>query len=249
MPALENDLGLKLDEQDARDLIAARTAERTARIAANDHNRKKLRAERAKGAEHKDAKDADKASTDAHTLADSHKMTFDAKVAAVKAKHAVTDDAAETLHDAGQGLLILKAQATVAVRGPGPAIERKRIAMPDADCDAYAASYARGCAASDAAVDLQRQINDYLASHEPLAMQPGGEPAPEPQALLDLRAAFAAQVAVMKAEMTAQGAIVQKALAGEEVTYSVRTDIATGEIVLGDRPPDLEPEPETKPEG
>jgi hypothetical protein len=241
---MENDLALKLDHEDARALIAARIAERNARIEANNHNRKKLRAEKAKGAEHKDAKDADKASKDAHALADSHKATFETKVAAVKAKHSVTDDAAETLHDAGQGLLILKAQATVAVKGPGPAIERKRIEMPDADCDTYATSYATMCAASDEATDLQRQINDYLVSHEPPALSPGGEPAPEPQALLDLRAAFAAKVAVTKAEMTKQGEIVQKALAGETVTYSVRSDIATGEIVLGDKPADLVPEKE-----
>jgi len=223
---------LKLDAVHLSPLLAARIAERSARIAANDAARKVFRKEQGG----KDAKAEKDTKTAALTAADGHKAAFDAAKEQAKAAHAATGVYAEELFDLGRGVLILREQAEVKVAGRPP-VERKRIPIADKDYDLYATSYALSCAADDEAADLARQIEDYRTEHPALFAGSPGEPPPVDPTYEALKSALAAKRALIEVEHAKQGVIVQKALGGESADcYYVGIDTASGEIVLGDRP-------------
>jgi hypothetical protein len=232
MPALETDRLLKLDPADHASLLAARIAERDATILANDAERKRARA--AKDA--KPTKPAEDAKTAALTTATTEEGKFAAKVAEVKVKHAATDvQAADEGHDIARGAYVMKAGPLLSGLAP---IEDKRLKVPDADCDAWVASYRASVRAGFEAFDLQRQINEYEAAHPKIDGEPG-KLIPEPEALLALRAALKAQQDVARAEQAKQGVIFAATLAaaGERVgDYSYVRMGTEGEIVLGHNP-------------
>jgi len=234
--ALEDDLELVCGDVDATALINARIGRVQSVIKANDEARKKLRA----AAGSPEALAADVAQVAALAQVDSYAAAYAAKVAAVKTAHAVTATAAEEHFDPSRGHLILKAQPTVATPGPGPAVIRKRVPMDDKSCDQFAAAYSAHCTAGDLAVNLQRQIDDYLAAHPPIDGEPGHS-IPEPEALLALRDALDVQVEARAAAEAIMGAITSEVLKDErgKVWFSQFVDIATGEIVLGDRPAEM----------
>jgi hypothetical protein len=242
MPALTNDLDLKLDHAAAQALLRARIDERTKLIERNDAARKLARklaelpapAQDSPGIKALQAKVAD-----AQTAANTHKAAFEAAKASAKVAHAVTATPAEEHFDPARGVLALKANPTALVQGR-PAVERKRLAMDDKQCDEYAASYTKSCAAADEAFDLQRQIEDYRAAHPALFAGSPGEPPPVDPAYEALKAALADRQTIIAEEHARQGAIVQAVLAAakEQVNYSLRIDIASGEVVLGNRPTD-----------
>jgi len=238
MPTLDHDLILKLDPKDHDDLLAARIAERDASIVANDHARRQARAEAKDGAGAKSATDAEAAKTAALTTAMSHEDTFTEKVAEVKAKHAAADlTAADEGHDIASGTWVLKAEVKLSGLAP---IEDLHLPMDDRQADDFVASYRASVRASFEGMDLQRQVNEYEAAHPKIDGEPG-KLIPEPQALLDLRAALKAKQDVVKAERDKQGVIFAAVLAAAGVkvgdyTYSrMSTD---GEIVLGRNPLD-----------
>jgi len=229
------DLELKLAAAHLDPMLAARIAERTAKIQANDANRKLERATALGPAGATDAAKATTAKNAALATAATQATAYDAAKTAAKTAHAATGAYAEEVLDLGRGVLVLRAVAEAKLQGPPPK-ERKQLKISDADCDAYAASYALGCAASDEATDLARQLEDYRAAHPALfAGAPGGEPPPVDPVYEQLKVDLAAQQAVVQTEMAKQGAIVQRALGAEPVTYYLAVSIATGEIVLGDR--------------
>jgi hypothetical protein len=236
MPALDHDLILKLDPADHAALLAARIAERDAAIVARDAARKQARATAKDGAAAKSATDAKAAKDAALTTASTHEATVAATVVAVKAKHAATDlQAADEGHDIASGTYVLKAGAKL--QGLAPIIDRT-LPLDDKQADDFVLSYRASVRASFEGSDLQRQVNEYEAAHPKVDGEPGGL-IPEPQALLDLRAALAAKQATVRAEMDTQGAIFAAVLAAagvraEDYTYTrMSTD---GEIVLGRNP-------------
>lgn len=230
---------LKLDAEHLSPLLAARIAQVTATIQANDANRRKARASALGAAGATDAAKAQADLTTACTAKSVARADYSNAMVLAKAAHnALESDYAEELLDLGRGVLILREQAEAQVRGLPP-VERKRIQIPDKDCDLYAASYALSCAAGDEAADLARQVEDYKAAHPALFTGPG-EPPPVDPDYEALKAALDVKVAAVQAEQARQGAIVQKALGSEQVTYYMAVNIATGEIVLGDRPEDKE---------
>jgi len=225
---------LKLGAVHLDPLLAARIAERTAKIQANDAERRKLRATALGPA---GAADAAKAQTDltaASTAAAVAHANYGNAMALAKAAHDAEENYAEELFDLGRGVLILREQAETQVRGLPP-VERKRIKIDDKECDLYATSYALSCTASDEATDLARQVEDYKAAHPALFAAGPGEPPPVDPVFEALKTALADKAALVQSEQAKQGAIVQKVLGGEVVGYYMRVDIAAGEIVLGDK--------------
>ncbi len=228
------DRHLKLDPADHAALLAARIAERDATILAKDAERKRLRAV----AGGKATKPAEDAKTAALTTATTEEGKFAAKVAEVKVKHAATDvQTSDEGHDIAQGAYVLRTGPRLS--GLAPIID-KRLPLTDADCDAWVASYRASVRATFEGMDLQRQINEYLAAHPPVDGEPG-HLIPEPQALLDLRDALATRQKVVDEEKAARAAICAAVYekAGEkpgDYTYRREIDPATGEIVLGRNP-------------
>jgi hypothetical protein len=220
---------LVLDDADATAYVAARIQERQEQIQHNVAKRKAARQEKAG----KDAKAEKDAAATAEAKVTAKTAAKAALHAAIKAKHGATATYAEEVFDHGQGRLILREHPEMKVQGR-PAVERKRLTIPDADCDVLAATYAAECTASDQATNVQRQIDAFIFAR-PLYQSVPGTPDPEPEALLALRTALDGYVATVQTERARGGEIVAKVLAGESA-YSVRVDIATGEIVLGDKP-------------
>jgi hypothetical protein len=236
MPALDHDLLLKLDPADHAALLAARIAERDAAILAHDHERKRVRAEQAKGANHADTKKAEKDKADTLVVAKTHEDAHAAKVAEVKAKHFASElTCADEGHDIASGTYVLKAEAKLS--GLAPIIDRT-LPLDDKQCDEFVASYRASVRAGFEGMDLTRQVNEYLAAHPPVDGEPG-KLIPEPQALLDLRAALKAKQDSVKAEMAKQGVIFAAVLqaAGAKAGDYTYTRMSTeGEIVLGRNP-------------
>lgn len=234
MPALETDRLLKLDPADHSALLAARIAERDAAILANDAERKRLRAV-AGGKATKPAEDAKAAAL--ATVA-THEAAFAAAITAIKVGYEVDDlECSDEGHDIASGTYVLKAGPLLS--GLAPIIE-KRLPLTDAQCDTWIASYRVTARLSFEMPDIQRQINEYLVAHPPILGEPG-HLIPEPQPLLDLRAALAAKQATTRDEQAKQSAIVTAVLAAagekaESYSYLKIIDTATGEIVLGRNP-------------
>jgi len=238
MPALDHDLALRLDPADHAALLAARIAERDATILARDAERKQARATAKDGAGAKSATDAATAKTAALTTASTHEATVAATVAAVKVKHAAADlQAQDEGHDIVQGAWVMKAEAKR--QGMNP-IEDVRLPLDDKQADDFVASYRASVRASFEGMDLQRQVTEYVAAHPKVDGEPG-KLIPEPQALLDLRAALAGKQEAVKAEQEKQGAIFAAVLAASGVKagdYSYSRMSTDGEIVLGRNPLD-----------
>ena len=238
MPALETDRILKLDPADHSALLAARIAERDAAIAANDAARKQARAEAKDGKTAKSATDAKAVKETLLTTATAHEATFAGTVVEVKVKHAATDLIAQDEgHNIVTGEYVMKSEAKLSGLAP---IEDKRLKVPDADCDAWVASYRLSVRAGFEGADLQRQVNEYEAAHPKIDGEPGKLIA-EPEALLDLRKALADKVELGRTEQGKQAAIVAAVMAAageraEDYSYVRAIDTATGEIVLGRNP-------------
>lgn len=235
MPALETDLLLKLDPADHSAMLAARIAERDATISANDAERKRVRLAQ----DAKPTKPAEDAKTAALATAATHETAIATTVANVKAKHNAADlQVSDEGHNIASGEYVLKAGPLLS--GLAPIID-KRLKVPDADCDAWVASYRLSVRAGFEGMDLQRQIVEYEKAHPKIDGEPG-KLILEPQALLDLRAALAAKVATARTEQSKQATIVATvmAAAGEkfaDYSYAKVIDVESGEIVLGRNPP------------
>ena len=262
MPVLDTDLVLTLSDADATALVTARMLERQQLIRRNDQQRQLTRklaelptppprtpSRRSRGsqltrklaelptpAQNSPAVVALKASmTKARAAAGQHRRAFNAALATAKARHGVTATPAAEYFDAGQGTLVLLAQPPELAPGQ-PAVERQRIAMTDADCDAMAAAYASECTAHDQTANAARQANQYWEAHPALSIGVLGEPPPVDPAYEALATARAGYLATGRAAAAVQAEIVQRTLGAEQVRYSLRVDLATGELVLGDRP-------------
>jgi hypothetical protein len=230
------DLTLKLDHAHAQALLAARKSERTKLIERNDWSRKLARklAELPTPAQDSPGVLALKAKVaEAQAAADTQRVAFDAAKATAKAAHGAAGAYAEELFDPAAGTLKLIEVPEPKVTGRVRA-DAKRLALADAQCDEYAASYAASCAATDDAFDLGRQIEDYKAAHPDLFATGPGEPPPVDPAYEALKTALDAALATVRAEHERQGAIVQAVLAGEDLSQygGMRISIATGEVVL-----------------
>lgn len=222
---------LKIDQVDMDQLLLSRIEKRRQEILLNNINRKISRKEKTGDKNIKtECSTKDIILTDIKFQED----TLDIIKTSIKTKHNVVNNTyAEEVLDISRGVFILREEAETKLQGKPP-IETKHIIISDKDCDTYVASYIASCIANDKAVDLRRQIEDYKKAHPPLFRL--GEPPPVDPDYETLKVKLTNEEDIVKNEMNIQNEIVQRTLGTEKVGYYMRINIATGEIVLGDKP-------------